>query len=142
MFDLKILSRAIQQLAEEKNIAQEKIVEAVESALAAAYKKEYEKRSEMIRAKFDIKTGDTQFFLVKTVVDETTVDMTPPPVGEEFEPKIVGPTTEIKAEGLEEKLPRYNPDRHITIEEAKTSKPDVQLGEEILFPLEARQDFG
>lgn len=141
MFDLKVLSRAIQQLAEEKNIPQEKIVEAVESALAAAYKKEYEKRSEIIRAKFDLKTGGTEFFLVKTAADETTVDMSLPSP-EATEEQVLPAPTKIEEQSAEEKLPRYNPDRHILIEEARKTKADVQLGEEILFPLEARQDFG
>jgi len=39
-------------------------------------------------------------------------------------------------------LPRYNPERHILIKEAKEIKKDAQLGEEILFPLEEHQDFG
>lgn len=160
MFDLKTLSRAIQQLAEEKNIPEDKILEAVESSLAAAYKKEYEKKGEMIRAKFNLKTGDTEFYLVKIVVDATTVDMTAPMTPEEAAaqaqqemrkprrgeepagPAPRNPEGEVRAAEGEEKLPRYNPDRHITLEEACKIRVDAQLGEEITFPLETRSDFG
>jgi N utilization substance protein A len=42
----------------------------------------------------------------------------------------------------EEKLPRFNPERHITLQEAKAIKKDVKLGEELLFPLDSHEDFG
>lgn len=63
---------AIMQIAEEKGIAKEIVIETIEAALAAAYKKDYGKRGQHIRAEFDEVTGDTKFFLVKEVVDETT----------------------------------------------------------------------
>ena len=39
LFDLKTLKRAIEQIAEEKGIDAAKIIEAIESSIAAAYKK-------------------------------------------------------------------------------------------------------
>ena len=73
MFDLKNLKRAIDQIAEEKSISSEKILEAVESAIAAAYRKEYGKKGEAIKAKLDLKTGDLNFWQLKTVVDANSV---------------------------------------------------------------------
>ena len=140
MFDLKSLSKAIQQIAEEKNIPQEKIVEAVESSIAAAYKKEYEKRGEVIRAEVDLKTGNEKFSQVKIVVDETVVDMTPP-APEDTEGQAT-PADGQASETKENALPHYNPDRHILIEDARKIKADVQLNEEIEFPLETKGDFG
>ncbi len=75
MFDLKTLGRAITQVAEEKGIDPAKVMEAIESSIAAAYKKEYEKRGEIIKAKLNFKTGEVKFWQVKTAVDETTVDL-------------------------------------------------------------------
>ena len=63
---------AIAQIAEEKGIDKKKVLEAIESALAAAYKKDYGRRGQHIRAQFDEITGGAEFFLVKEVVDETT----------------------------------------------------------------------
>ena len=45
LMDLKELKRAIEHIAEEKGIDQKKIIEAIESSIAAAYKKEYEKNT-------------------------------------------------------------------------------------------------
>ena len=51
------------------------MAEAIESSIAAAYKRSM-KSGEIIKAKFNTKTGDLKFWQVKTVVDETTVDLT------------------------------------------------------------------
>lgn len=148
MFNLKIIANAIKQLAEEKNIPTEKVVEAVEVALASAYKKEYEKRGEIVRAHFNPKTGDVSFAQVKEVADETTVDLTPHEAGEEAvaTPSPSSSSTAVR-DGVETaadetKLPRYNPDRHILIAEARVIAPDTELGAELEFPLETKIDFG
>jgi len=47
-------------------------LKAIESALAAAYKKDYGRRGQHIRAAFSEITGGADFYLVKEVVDETT----------------------------------------------------------------------
>ena len=153
--DFKSLNWAIKQIAEEKGIKPEKVFEAVESAIAAAYKKEYCKRGEIIHAKMDPKTGGLNFWKTKTVVDETTVRMEEEPsVAEALEGKSPGDepsfaapfvkTSQVEkaSEGEEEKLPRYNADRHILLNEAKEIKSDAELGEEVVFPLEEHEDFG
>ncbi len=169
MIDLKSLTRAVTQVAEEKGIDPGKVLEAIESSIAAAYKKEYEKRGEIIKAKFNLKTGDLKFWQVKTVVDETTVDTTKYEEMEEEQENNKAKKQENKGEiasqgtrpptgdlpkgdndgggaisGVpeEEKLPRYNPDRHILMEEARAIKADAKLGDELEFALESRDDFG
>lgn len=131
--DLKELSSAVQQIASEKGIPAERVIGAIEAAIAAAYKKEYRKKTEVVKAKFDSKTGDLKFWQVKIVVDPSEVRIIEE--GEE--------TLEQKSfENEEEKLPRYNSDRHIFLEEAKELKSDVKLGEELEFILESHADFG
>src|SRR6185295_10628654 len=71
MLDLKTFKSALEQLEEERKIPKEKILEAIEQAMAAAYKKDYGKKGQIIRAKFDLDTGKTDFYQVKIVVDET-----------------------------------------------------------------------
>jgi N utilization substance protein A len=139
MFDLKSIRRAVEQIAEEKGIEPQKIMEAIESSIAAAYKKEYEKKGEFVKAAFNMKTGALQFTLVKTVVDESTVRI--PKEGEDEAPPE--PPSDASF-GMSEELalPRYNPDRHIMLAEAQKVKPDAALGGEIEFPLETREDFG
>src|SRR3989338_10494108 len=71
MLDLKALKLALEQLEEERGIPREKIVGAIEDALVAAYKKDYGKKGQIIRAKFDLETGATEFYQVKIAVDES-----------------------------------------------------------------------
>lgn len=138
MMDLKSLKKAVDQIADEKGIDAAQVLEAIESSIAAAYKKEYRRKEEIIRCRFDLKTGDLKFLQVKTVVDETTVRM---PVEGEEEAEVSLPSHEATADEIE-KLPRYNPDRHILLEEARKTKEGIQLGEELEFPLETYEEFG
>ncbi len=130
MLDLKIINSVLTQLEEERGIPQEKIIEAIELALATAYKKEYGKKGQIVRAKFDISSGKTEMFQVKVVVDETTVIM-----DQEGEDDTVE-----REEGDEREV--YNPEHHILLSDARRIKKGVELGEEMIFPLEAQDDYG
>lgn len=148
LFDLKTLKRAVDQIAEEKGIDAAKILEAIESSIAAAYKKEYCEKGEMVKCKFDIKTGDMRFWQVKTVADETTVRFVEEGAeGVEAQVEMKGAPSrepiapEMTPEG-EVLLPRYNPDRHILVEEAKKIKSGANVGDEVEFALEMKDDFG
>jgi len=134
MIDLKVMNSVLSQLEEERGIPKEKILEAIELALAAAYKRDHGKRDQIIRAKFDPNSGKTEMFQVKIVVDPTTVYMTEEEMDEAPEVPEGTPETEIK------KL--YSPEKHILISDAKRIKRDVQLGDEMVFPLEANEDYG
>ena len=87
--DLKQFASALSQISEEKGISQEKVLETIEMALAAAYKKEYGEKGQVVKAKFNAKTGDVSFFQIKTVVEESMLkpeDAAP----EEGEPRHSG----------------------------------------------------
>lgn len=141
MIDLKNLKKAVDQIAEEKGIDANQVLEAIESSIAAAYKKEYGQKGEVVKCKFDSKTGNLKFWQVKTVVDENTVRIVEE--GEAApEEETRKPASAETALTEEEKIPRYNPDRHLFLEEAKKIKKDVQVGEELEFPLETHEDFG
>jgi len=153
LMDLKTIKRAIDQVCEEKGIDAAKVLDAIESSIAAAYKKEYEKKGEIIKAKFDLKTGELNFWQVKTVVDETTVRLGEDEEGAEDEvvndkyssSKSGGSFAERNIGGalpVEEKLPRFNSDRHILGDEAKKLKKGAVVGDEIEFALESKEDFG
>ncbi len=134
--DIKSLGTAIDQIAAEKGISSDRVLEAVESAIAAAYKREYRKKTEVIRTKFDLATGNIKFWQIKTVVDPNEVRI----VTDEEEVEEQKETKEMKED--EAALPRYNEDRHIFLDDAKKIKKDAVVGEELEFPLEVHADFG
>jgi N utilization substance protein A len=135
MFDLKVINSVLGELEEVRGIPREKIIEAIEAALATAYKKEYGKKGQIIRATFDIKTGQVEFSQVKEVVDASRVIF------------------EDEAEELEKEIPEaaeadaderviYNPEHHILLEDAKKIKRDAKLDDEMIFPIESKGDYG
>ncbi|MEI6144686.1 MAG: transcription termination factor NusA, partial [Candidatus Berkelbacteria bacterium] len=65
---------AIQGLCEEKGLDTETVISTVEAALAAAYRKDYGKPRQVIRAKMDPKTGEAEMFQVTTVVDDEELE--------------------------------------------------------------------
>ncbi|MBI2278722.1 MAG: transcription termination/antitermination protein NusA [Candidatus Brennerbacteria bacterium] len=140
MIDTKALAAAAAKVASEKGIPPERVIEAIETAIAAAYKKEYRKRTEIIRAKLDAKTGALNFSQIKTVVDPAKVRIITE--NEEEAELLQPPKHRPEAEGEEEVLPRYHPDRHIFLEEARVIKSDVAIGDEVEFPLETHESFG
>ncbi len=160
MLDLKNFNTALEQLAEEKGISKEKIVETIDLALAAAYKRDYGKKTQVVRAKFDMATGKATFWQVKTVVDESMIKSEEEIAAEEaarleipeFQSEsrqakeaareILAETAEAATENGEIKKVRFNPDRHIMIKDAKKIKKGVELGEELTFPLETKEDYG
>lgn len=145
---------AVLQLAEEKGISEDKVIEVVEAALAAAYKKDYGKRGQVIRAEFDRVTKSAAYFLVKEVVDETTrefVEEEPEGAGradaegESLPKKHSAGSEDIEAapeEADENRLPRFNAERDMTLDEAKTIKSDAAVGDMIDIALPQEQEFG
>jgi len=63
------LIRALEQLEEERGISKAVLLEAVESALVSAYKKNFGGTGQNVRVEVDPKTGEIRVFSVKTVVE-------------------------------------------------------------------------
>ena len=63
-------TQAIEQICEEKNIPKDTVMEAVEAALAAAYKKDYGERDQEVRVHISEESGAIEVYVTKTVVEE------------------------------------------------------------------------
>lgn len=136
MLDLKTINLVLGEF-EERGISKDTMIEAIESAMATAYKKEYGKRGQIVHAKLDMNSGTMAFEQVKTIVDDTMVRF-PEPDEEIPEPHPHHEHEEV-ADG---ELPRFDEEKHILIENAKRIKRDAEVGGEIVFPLEPQDDFG
>lgn len=133
MIDKKQFLSAVTQIAEDKGLDRMKIIEAIESAMAAAYKKDYGKKSQIIRASLDVTSGDVKFFQVKIVVDESML---------KSDDEEEGPDEERLDTGEGIKKVRFNEDRHIMINDARVFKEDAVPGDEMISSLETPQDYG
>lgn len=156
--ELKAFNQVVQQLADEKGIPTEKVVETLEMALAAAYKKDYGKKGQIIRATLNPQTGAVAFRQIKIAVDASMIKSEEEIAAEEearqralteaverkdtrrrAEPEEVEIAKELAGE---ERRVRFNPERHIMIEEAQTINPEIKPEEELAFTLETHSDFG
>lgn len=134
MFDLKVINAVLAEMEEERGISREKMLDAIEQSLATAYKKEFGKRGQIITAKFDLNSGTTNFNQIKIVVDESMLKAgTDKGEREEM-------VDEVAAEDGQKV--RFDEEKHIMVNNAKMIKKDVRVGEELIFPLEPKDDFG
>ena len=138
--DIKSFKGALGQIAEERGISAEKIIETIEAAIATAYKKDYGKKGQKIKAKFNPTSGDVKFWQIKLVVDNSML-YTDEEIEEMKENKEI-PQEDYK-EG--EEAPKkfvFNEEKHIMLADAKKDFPKIKTGEEIEIPLISKQDYG
>lgn len=124
--DLKNINVAIDQIAAEKNLDKEVVIQAVKDSLASAYKKEYRQKGETIRCEFDTVSGEMQFWQIKNVVEPSMLKSAEE-IAKEESGEVIADADDLKI--------RFNPDRHILLEEAKQYEPNVKVGETIAFSL-------
>ena len=141
--DIKSFQRAIAQISEARGISAEAIIETIEAALATAYKKDYGQKGQKIKAKFSPVSGDTQFWQIKLVVDESML-YTEEEIEELKEKKVaIYEDFQVPVEG--EQAPKkvvFNPEKHVMLKDAEEFKPGIAVGEELEIPLVSKQDYG
>jgi len=131
--DIKNFTSAILQIAEEKGITPEKVQEIIEQAIAAAYKKDYGKKGQIIKAKLEPVSGQVKFWQVKQVVS-------PSMILTEDELKDLKEKREKELERGEKV--RFNPEKHIMLAEAKKINSKIKTGEELSIPLKTEESYG
>ncbi|MFA7169951.1 MAG: transcription termination factor NusA [Candidatus Paceibacterota bacterium] len=127
----KQFALAINQICEEKGIPKEKAMEIVEAAIAAAYKKDYGEKGQVIEAHFDEETGEVKAFQIKTVAEMTS---------DEDEEGESEDEVEIGEDGESKK--KFNPEKNITLEDAEKHNKNAKLGDEIRIELPSHNEFG
>lgn len=120
---------AIEEICREKKLSKEQVLEAIEQALASAYRKDFGNKMQNLKVEFDPETGKMKVFDEKTVVEDLP--------------------EELESEKEEEEEPeeetekrRFNPKTEIQISEAKKTKKKAKVGDIIKTPLEIPADFG
>lgn len=160
MFDIKQFLLAIKQISEEKGIPEQSVLETVEAAIAAAYKRDYGKKGQIIRAKLDTETGGIKVFQVHYVVEGADEEGNitgqlpsrmieeKPDFSERFIPEV---DRRIQPQGQEGQISdtpgqdgaiKFNPEKHILIEDAKKKNKKTKVGDEIITELETHTEFG
>jgi len=159
VLDIKQFLIAIKQIAEEKGIPEQSVLETVEVAIAAAYKRDYGKKGQIIKARLDPETGKIKMSQTHYVVDGVDeegnitgslplklIEEKPDFMESEGRPRRQeteadkSPVSESE-EGEEIKI-KFNPEKHILLEDAKKINKKTKLGDELVTELETHTDFG
>lgn len=143
MLDLKNFTSAISQIEEEKGISKDVILETVEMAIAAAYKKDYGEKGQIIKAKLDPETGKFDIWQEKVVVDEDMIK-SEEEIEEETRLREEGKLPELEEDdkGGELKKVRFNEEKHIMLQDAKKIDKKAKLGKTVRFEVQTHDEFG
>lgn len=155
MLDTKQFLSAIKQIAEEKGIPEQSVLETIEAAIAAAYKRDYGKKGQIVRCKLDQETGKldmTQVFYVVEGKDEEEnitgplpiklIEEKPDPHDFERGRKLNLDGEESQSNNSDELKIKFNPEKHILLADAKKIKKSVKVGDELITKLETKTEFG
>ncbi|MDD2758599.1 MAG: transcription termination factor NusA [Patescibacteria group bacterium] len=137
------ITKAIQTLCEEKNLSYEVVLETIEAALAAAYRKDFGNKQQNIKVKFDPETGDIKAWDVKTVVADIEEEAL---VAAQEELTARRDKARMEERELTEEetadLPHFNPKTELMLKDAKAVQKKVKVGEVLEIPLEISHEFG
>ena len=146
------IEQAIRQICDEKGLAYESVIDAVQSALAAAYRKDFGDKNQNIEVEFSAETGESKVYDVKTVVEN--IDL------EELEKMEIERKARAEALALqfadlrrkgqgaaafsleEESGLRFNPKTDIMLSDAMVLKFGSKLGDVIRTELPEAGEFG
>ncbi len=137
------ITKAIQLVCDEKGLKYEDVLEAVQSALAAAYRKDFGNRQQNIKVIFDPELGGMKVWDEKEVVEDIAEDVLLAAQEElskrrEEAMKEGRDLTEEEATGLA----RFNPKTEIMLTPAKEIKKKSKVGDILKIDLEVPGDFG
>jgi N utilization substance protein A len=147
------LSNAIRAVCEEKALSYESVIETIEMALAAAYRKDFGQKNQNIKVEFNPETGETKIFDVKSVVANLPDDYFDEEgkVNEKYRPKRDEGEEEGEVASREsdedfveddEDVIKFNPKTEIQLKDALMIKRDAELGQEIITELATPHEYG
>ncbi len=137
------IAKAIQFLSDEKGLEYEEVLEALEIALAAAYRKDFGTKIGNYQVKFDADTGDMDIWDEKIVVED---------IDEELLEKAQEELTALREKARESyrelteeeiaHLPQFNPKTDIMLKEAKEIEKKAKIGDTLKIKQTVPGDFG
>ncbi len=155
----------IKQICAEKGISEESVIETINSALAAAYRKDFGDKMQNVMAEFELGTGETKIYDVKEVVEDLTEEelaeiervkaereairaalesgeITAEELKKKREEEAERQSEEETDENDEDGKRRFNPRTMIQLKDAKEVNKKYKLGDFVKTELEIPGTFG
>jgi N utilization substance protein A len=144
LFDGKTIQAAIKQICAEKGLDEAMVVETLEAALAAAYRKDFAEKNQNPRAILNIKTGELDIFDEKTVVENLTEEeIKQLEYYKELRQKAKDEGRELTETELPpEEMRKFSPKTEIELKDAQLIDKKLNVGDIMRTPLEMPGDFG
>ena len=137
------ISKAIQHICDEKGLEYAEVMDALQTAMGAAYRKDFGNRLQNIKVDYDPETGDMKVWDVKEVVedvDEERIEKDQEELQLRRE-KAREEDRELTEEEIED-LVRFNPKTEIMMKDALEVKKSAKLGDILEIELEVPTEFG
>lgn len=143
------IEQAMRQICEEKGLSYESVLETIQSALAAAYRKDFGDKYHNLEAEFDPETGGVRIFDVKTVVEDISEEEL-----EEFRKKeaeeaaakearrAMGDYSPVVEEVNPDEVPKFNPKTDVMVSDARILKMSAKVGDVMRTELPIPGEFG
>lgn len=145
------IAAAMKQICEEKGLSYEAVLSTIESALSAAYRKDFGQKNQNINVEFDPETGKSKVFDIKTVVEDMPEEELEEEVESDEDSKKEAKEKKADKADKKEAVPegeeeeeerRFNPKTDIQISDAKLIKKTAKIGDELKMKLEVPEEYG
>jgi len=144
---------AIQQICDEKGLKKELVIETIEAALAAAFRKDFGNKEQNIKVQFNPETGGARVFDEKTVIEDIDLEELEKQREELRVQKEEWLTRKKEAEQNQQDfsepdpmeisdIKRYNPKTDIMLSEAKKIDKKADIGDVLTQELEVPAEYG
>ncbi len=146
------IEQAIRQIVEEKGLSYEAVIDAIQSALAAAYRKDFGDKNQNTEVEFNTNDGSMKVWDVKTVVEDIDLEelerleeerrQRAEALAQQIEEARKKGTRIPSASFEEESGQRFNPKTDIMVSEAQILKYGAKIGDNIRNELPQPEEFG
>lgn len=143
------IEQAIRQICEEKGLEYESVIGTIETALAAAYRKDFGDKFHNLEAQFDPETGGVRVFDVKNVVEDIPLEELEAIKQKEAEAAAAREARRAAGEYVVEEIadpelegPVFNPKTDIMVSEARILKFGIKVGDTLRTELPIPGEFG
>ena len=143
------IEQAIRQICEEKGLEYSSVIGTIETALAAAYRKDFGDKFHNLEAQFDPETGGVRIFDLKNVVEDISMEELDLIKTREAEASAAREARRQAGEYVVEEVadpslegPSFNPKTDIMVSEAQILKFGTTIGDVLRTELPIPGEFG
>ncbi len=134
--------QAMKQIADEKGIKPETVLDAIQQALAAAFRKDFGTKNQNVAIEFDAETGGMRAYDEKKVVPDMDIEEITRLDEEENRLREEALARSEEPPMPDPDRPRFNAKTELMISEAKKMQGGVSIGDDLRLPLEIPTAFG